>query len=96
MSRCATIRPKKQRPGAPRTESARVIVTLRSGAKHEAFVPYVLGFPSHPMAAHDVEEKADALMAPHLGAERARAIIEAVRAIETLGSGADLIDLISR
>jgi 2-methylcitrate dehydratase PrpD len=82
--------------GAPRTESARVIVTLRSGARHEAFVPYVLGFPSHPMAAHDVEAKAEALMTPHLGASRTRAVIEAVRTVEALANAGDLIDLIAR
>lgn len=83
-------------PGAPRTESARVIVTLQSGARHEAFVPYVLGFPSHPMAAHDVEAKAEALLAPHLGAPRTRAVIETVRALEALQKGADLVELIAR
>lgn len=83
-------------PGAPRTESARVAVTLQNGARHEAFVPYVLGFPSHPMSAHDVEAKAEVLMAPHLGAPRARAVIEAVRAIEAHAKCANIVELIAR
>lgn len=33
------------KPGEPRTESARVTVTLRSGARHEVFVGHVPGAP---------------------------------------------------
>lgn len=83
-------------PGAPRTESARVIVTLRSGVRREAFVPHVSGFPSHPMTAGEVEEKAYGLMSPCLGAARARSVIGAVREIETARRVTDLIGLIAR
>lgn|SRR5690554_5000720 len=67
-------------PGAPRTESARVTVATVDGRRLERYVPHVLGFPSHPMSADDVEAKALEFVAPHLGADRARALVEACRA----------------
>ena len=69
-------------PGAERTESARVTVSLTDGSTHQRFVPHVLGFPSHPMAAADVEAKAIDLVAPHLGPARAAALVEACRDVE--------------
>ena len=66
--------------GEERTESARVTVNLRDGTTVERFVPHVLGFPSHPMAAADVERKAHELVAPVLGASRAQQLIEMCRA----------------
>ncbi len=69
-------------PGAERTESARVTTWLTDGTVHRRFVPRVLGFPSHPMAAADVEAKAFDLVAPHLGAPRAEALVEACRDVE--------------
>lgn len=83
-------------PGEPRTESARVTITLESGRTVSRFVPHVLGFPSHPMSAADVEAKALDLMAEHLGADRARAVIDAVREIEGLPDCRPLIELIAR
>ncbi|MDF2901124.1 MAG: 2-methylcitrate dehydratase [Phenylobacterium sp.] len=83
-------------PGEPRTESARVTVMLESGREISRFVPHVLGFPSHPMSAADLEAKALDLMAGHLGAERAREVIEAVRGIEILPDCRPLIELIAR
>jgi 2-methylcitrate dehydratase PrpD len=66
-------------PGAERTESARVTVTRRDGTTLERFVPHVLGFPSHPMPAAHVEAKARDLVAPHLGDDGARRLIEMCR-----------------
>ena len=82
-------------PGAERTESARVTVSLRDGGTLERFVPHVLGFPSHPMGADDVEAKALDLVVPHLGAQRAQALVEACRHAET-HSAADFAALIAR
>ncbi|MDP1874500.1 MmgE/PrpD family protein [Phenylobacterium sp.] len=84
------------RPGEPRTESARVSVRLEGGRDVHAYTPHVLGFPSHPMTAADVEAKALDLMAPHLGVARAKAVIEAVRGIEHMAAARDLIALIAR
>lgn len=83
-------------PGEPRTESARVTLTLADGQRVARFVPHVLGFPSHPMSAADVEAKAAELMAPALGAVRAQAVIEAVRGLEDLPDAAALVRLIAR
>lgn len=83
-------------PGTPRTESARVIVRLRGGREVQAYTPYVLGFPSHPMAPGDVEAKALQLMSPHLGEARAQQVIDAVAKIESLDRASALTGLIAR
>lgn len=82
-------------PGQPRTESARVIVTLKDGAVREIYVPHVVGFPSHPMSADEVETKALDLMTPSLGAARAAQVVRAVAAIETLPQAGVLAKLIA-
>ena len=82
--------------GQPRTESARVIVVENSGKKHEIYVPYVVGFPSHPMSREDVEAKALELMSPRLGAARARQVVERVRSLEQLQQGGDLVRMIAQ
>jgi 2-methylcitrate dehydratase PrpD len=81
--------------GQERVESARVIVTETTGRRHERLVPYVAGYPSHPMTRSEVEEKALGLMSPRLGAARARAVIDRTRAIETLTNAGDLARLIA-
>ncbi|KQW68252.1 hypothetical protein ASE17_07305 [Phenylobacterium sp. Root77] len=83
-------------PGEPRTESARVAIVLADGRRLERYVPHVLGFPSHPMSAADVEAKAADLMAPALGAARAQSVIDAVRGLEALPDASALIRLIAR
>lgn len=82
-------------PGQPRAESARVIFTDTAGARRETFVPYVLGYPSHPMSRADVEAKAADLMTPSLGAARARAVIARCREFETMKNAGDLARLIA-
>jgi hypothetical protein len=44
----------------------------------------VRGTPEHPMERHEVEAKAEGLLAPVLGAGRARALAEQVRRIDRL------------
>lgn len=83
-------------PGQPRTESARVAVLLADGRRLERYVPHVLGFPSHPMSAADIEAKAAELMVPALGQARATAVIEAVRDLEALPDAGALARLIAR
>lgn len=61
-----------------------------------AYTPHVLGFPSHPMSAADVEAKALDLMGGPLGEARARRVIEAVQGLEALPQARDLITLIAR
>jgi 2-methylcitrate dehydratase PrpD len=81
--------------GSPRTESARVIVIENGGRRHEIYVPYVVGFPSHPMSRQEVEEKAIELMAPRLGSARAERVVERVRSLEQLKNGSELIAMIA-
>lgn len=81
--------------GQPRTESARVIVALKDGAAREIYVPHVVGFPSHPMGAGQVEAKALELMTPALGAARAAQVVAAVTGIETLPRAGVLAQLIA-
>jgi 2-methylcitrate dehydratase PrpD len=81
--------------GQPRTESARVIVVETGGRKQEVYVPYVVGFPSHPMTREDVEAKALDLMSPRLGASRAKQVVERVRTLEQLANGAELASMIA-
>jgi 2-methylcitrate dehydratase PrpD len=82
-------------PGQPRTESARVKIEESNGRKHEIYVPYVVGFPSHPMSKADVEGKALELMTPRLGASRAREVVKQVDGLDTLKSGRKLVSLIA-
>ncbi|MET0338542.1 MAG: MmgE/PrpD family protein [Caulobacter sp.] len=82
--------------GTARTESARVVVIQEDGRRHEIFVPWVAGFPSHPMSKADVEAKALELMSPLLGAGRARDVVAAVWDISSLRSGGELVRLIAR
>lgn len=82
-------------PGQERTESARVIVTQDDGRRHEAYVPYVVGFPSHPMSKADVEAKARGLVEPALGRRRTDALVARVWAIDTLSNAGELARLIA-
>jgi 2-methylcitrate dehydratase PrpD len=82
--------------GSPRTESARIEIELKGGARKEIYVPHVVGFPSHPMSGEEVNVKALELMAPRLGEARAREVIAAVGALDSLKRGADLVALIAR
>ncbi len=81
--------------GQARTESARVIVVENGGKKHEIYVPYVVGFPSHPMSRAEVESKALELMSPRLGAARARQVVERVRELDRVPQACELIELIA-
>ncbi len=82
--------------GTARTESARVVVVQEDGRRHEIFVPWVAGFPSHPMSKQDVEAKALELMTPLLGAGRSRDVVAAVWDISALRSGGELVALVAR
>ena len=53
----------------------------------------VLGTPNNPMTAEPVEEKADDLMAPVIGAEKSAGLIDALRTIEALNDVTALREL---
>jgi 2-methylcitrate dehydratase PrpD len=82
-------------PGEERKESAWVRVTEKSGRKHEIFVPYVVGYPSHPFDKADVETKALELMTPRLGERRAKDVVAQCWSLDTLKSGGSLATLIA-
>jgi 2-methylcitrate dehydratase PrpD len=97
MNKIEVVHDPKQEaaPGQPRTESARVIVTEESGRRYETYVPYVPGFPSHPIGRKEVEEKAFELVSPRLGATRAKALIEQTRNLDSLRNAETLASLIA-
>ena len=70
------------------------MIVIENGGKnlHEIYVPYVVGFPSHPMSRQEVEDKAMELMSPRLGSARARQVVERVRTLEQLKNGGSSSD----
>lgn len=82
--------------GEARVESARVTVERRSKPQLVKFVPYVTGFPSHPMGLAELETKAGELLAPTLGHTKSRDIIARMRAFDDETDVHELITLIGR
>lgn len=80
----------------PRIESARVILTLEDGSRHERFIDHVKGFPAHPFDRDDVQNKALELTVPHLGEKRAQQLVDAVWNIERMKNVGELVKLIAR
>jgi 2-methylcitrate dehydratase PrpD len=81
--------------GQAREEPARVkLVDSRTG-RHELYVPFVRGFPSHPMTREDVIDKATELMGPILGRGRTVEVIDAVMNIERLNTAANILPMIA-
>ncbi|MFC3079726.1 MmgE/PrpD family protein [Phenylobacterium terrae] len=97
MGRVDVVHDPKQEagPGQERVESARVIVTEAGGRRREAFVPYVTGFPSHPMSRAEVEEKARGLLTPALGKARTDALVERVWTLEAMPNAGELAGMIA-
>jgi 2-methylcitrate dehydratase PrpD len=81
--------------GEERTEPARVTLVDRRTGKHNLFVPYVRGFPSHPMTREDVTAKAMELMEPVLGRSRASEVVDVVMNIEKLQNASDVVRMIA-
>ncbi|HEX5078262.1 MAG TPA: MmgE/PrpD family protein [Geminicoccaceae bacterium] len=63
-----------------------VAVSMRDGRRLEQRARAVRGTPDNPMDRQEVQIKAEDLLAPVLGAERAGALIAAIWRIERLGS----------
>jgi 2-methylcitrate dehydratase PrpD len=61
-----------------------VEVTTRDGCQLREHAPAVRGTPDNPMNRHEVEAKAEVLLAPVLGTEIARALADQVWRIERL------------
>lgn len=81
--------------GQAREEPARVkLVDARTG-RHDLHVPFVRGFPSHPMTREDVTTKAMELMWPVLGRARAAEVIDATMNLERLGNASEIVGMIA-
>ncbi|MEZ5938647.1 MAG: MmgE/PrpD family protein [Hyphomonadaceae bacterium] len=81
--------------GETRTEPARVTLVDSQTGTSKLFVPFVRGFPSHPMTREDVVAKAMELMGPVLGRTRAQDVIDTVMEMEKLDRAADIIPMIA-
>ncbi|MCR2833511.1 MmgE/PrpD family protein [Parerythrobacter lacustris] len=79
--------------GEDRTESARVTIVLKNGTSKERYVPYVPGFPTHPLSKSEVEEKARELVVPVLGAEKASRLIALCDSLDAAANIDPLVDL---
>jgi 2-methylcitrate dehydratase PrpD len=78
---------------APR--SGFVEVTLDDGRRVERFVRHAPGTPENPLDTAGVSEKARVLMTPVLGAEKTRALIERINALEQLRDARELRSLLT-
>lgn len=81
--------------GQAREEPARVKLVDKRTGRHELHVPFVRGFPSHPMTRQDVTDKAMELMGPVIGRPRTTEVIDAVMNIERVAKAADIIPMIA-
>lgn len=72
-----------------------VEITTESGETFREHVVSVRGTPQNPMTTEEVEKKALELLAPVLGDQRSREVIEKIRALESLSSIRDLTSLLT-
>jgi 2-methylcitrate dehydratase PrpD len=79
---------------APRP--AIVEITTRSGETLREHVPSSRGTPQNPMSDDEVEKKAFDLMGPVLGGTRSAELIDKIRALESLPTVRDLMDLLRK
>ena len=79
--------------GEARTESARVTLTTKDGKTHQRFVPFVPGFPTHPLQTDEVEQKARELVVPVLGKDRAKRLIALCASLDNASSIEPLVAL---
>ena len=79
--------------GTARTESARVTIALTDGQTVERYVPFVPGFPTHPLTKAEAEDKARELVAPILGQAGAERLIALCDGLDTAASVQPLVDL---
>lgn len=80
----------------PRAESARLTARLTDGREIATYVDYVRGYPSHPMEADDVIDKARGLLQRSFDDAQVEAIVETTLAIGSLDTVTPLIAAIER
>ncbi|WP_084419750.1 MmgE/PrpD family protein [Henriciella litoralis] len=81
--------------GETRTEPARVTLVDGKTGETKLFVPWVRGFPSHPMTRQDVLDKAMELLWPVVGKPRAKDVIDTVMDIENVPKADTIVQLIA-
>jgi 2-methylcitrate dehydratase PrpD len=83
--------------GEPTRErrTAEVAIRMKDGRTFTATQDAVRGTPDNPMTRAEVEAKAYDLVAPILGKERGRGLIERIWAIETVSNARDLRPLLT-
>ena len=79
--------------GEDRTESARVTLTMTDGTQKSRYVPYVPGFPTHPLSKDEVETKAGELVEPVLGVAGAAQLIALCDNLDGLKTVEPIIDV---
>ncbi len=81
--------------GSNPPRQATVIVTTTTGEQHQHHMRAVPGTAANPMSRQEVEDKSLDLLAPVLGADRARSLIDRVFAIESVTDVRDLRPLLT-
>ncbi len=81
--------------GEPRTESARVTITRTKTPPLDKYVPFVRGFPSHPMSRADVEAKAHELADPIVGRAVVDELISRTRGLDDEPNMDALVSLVT-
>ncbi|WP_375289206.1 MmgE/PrpD family protein [Qipengyuania sp.] len=76
-----------------RTESARVTLVRKDGTRTERYVPFVPGFPTHPLSKAEVEEKAHELVEPVLGVAKADRLVTLCDGLDSAKSVDPIIEL---
>lgn len=82
--------------GEARVESARVTIERHGKPTLVKFVPFVTGFPSHPMGRTELEAKAQELMNPALGRARSHEIVARVGSFDDEQDLSKVIALLGR
>lgn len=77
----------------PRGVSCRMVVTSAGGTRSEAQVDHPLGSVGNPLSDAQLVDKHLALSSPVLGESAARALVDAVRDVETIDDVNDLVAL---
>ncbi|MBF9033045.1 MmgE/PrpD family protein [Rhodobacterales bacterium HKCCE2091] len=78
------------RPGAARGEQAHFTLQTTDGRRIHMEREHVRGQPANPMTEAEIDEKALDLFGIGLGADRARPLLEALKAVETVADVRDL------
>ncbi len=80
----------------PRSESATISIDFVDGSRRSVHVDHVRGYPSHPMDADEVVDKARSLIGAHFTDARVSEIVDLSLGIADLDDVRPLVDAIAR